>query len=227
MLTRMSRSPKASMAVLTSRWPPSQSAHVVAVGDSLAAHGVDLVHDLLGRRDVAPGAVGRAPEIVDDDLGALGGEQERVLAADAPACAGDDRHPSVAERPLRHPFVVRCRRLTVGHPDRRTARLSSRSRPDGRAALHRSACRRRGRSRRPAAGSRHDRPDGEASGREGVRGLLQGEQVTSRARRRRSGPFETGRSTVLSLGTWVPGGGLLTADQPRPRSRRRTRPRLA
>ena len=56
-----------------------------------------LVHDLLGRRDVAAGAVDRSAEVVDDHLRTVAGEAERVLAADAAAGAGDDGHPTFAE----------------------------------------------------------------------------------------------------------------------------------
>ena len=64
----------------------------VVVGDGRPAGVADGVHDLIG------GVVGAIPlardgsaEVVDDDLGALGGEEERLAAADAPAGAGDDR----------------------------------------------------------------------------------------------------------------------------------------
>jgi hypothetical protein len=86
--------------------------HAVAVGERLASHAVDLVDHLLCRRDVAAGAVGRAAEVVDDHLGALGGEEDGVLAPDPPPGPGDDRHPSVkSTHALRHPFLVRWRRL--------------------------------------------------------------------------------------------------------------------
>ena len=68
------------------------------VGDAVAVrHGdaaglVDLGDDLIGDRDVGALALGRAAEIVDHHLGALGGRQQRDLAADAPPRAGDDDH---------------------------------------------------------------------------------------------------------------------------------------
>ena len=61
----------------------------------------DLVDDLLGRAEVAAAAVHVAAEVVDDDLGALAGQHQRVLAADAPARAGDDGHPAITESHLR------------------------------------------------------------------------------------------------------------------------------
>ena len=68
---------------------------VVVVGDGLAAGRLDLGHDLLGRRGVGAGALGRSAEVVHHDLGALGGEQERVLPPDPPPCSGDDGHPAL------------------------------------------------------------------------------------------------------------------------------------
>src|SRR2546430_16165751 len=69
--------------------------HVVGVGDGLATGGLDLVNDLLGGGAVVSGAVHRAAQIVDDDLCALLGEEQRVLAADAAPGAGDDGNASV------------------------------------------------------------------------------------------------------------------------------------
>ena len=56
------------------RFAPSQRRHVVAVGDGLAAHALDLVDHLLGRGGVGAGAVDVAAEVVDDDLGAVAGQ---------------------------------------------------------------------------------------------------------------------------------------------------------
>ncbi len=50
-----------------------------------------------GRREIVAGAVDRAAEVVDHDLGAVAGEAEGVLAADAAAGAGDDRDAAFAE----------------------------------------------------------------------------------------------------------------------------------
>ena len=68
---------------------------VLAVDDRLAAQRLDLVDHLHRRARVAAVAVHVAAEIVDDDLGALAREQQRVLAAEAAPRAGDDRDPSV------------------------------------------------------------------------------------------------------------------------------------
>ena len=98
LLTSTSRPPKVSIALLDQPLGAVEVGDVVAVGDGLAAHGLDLVDDLLGRarrRRPSPSIV--AAEVVDHDLGALGGELERVLAADAAARAGDDGHPAVAD----------------------------------------------------------------------------------------------------------------------------------
>ena len=73
------------------------AADTVAVGDGLAAHPLDLVDDLLGRRQVAAAAVDRPAEIVDDDLGTVLGKAERVLATDAAARSGDDRDATFAQ----------------------------------------------------------------------------------------------------------------------------------
>ena len=81
---------------------------VVAVRDRLAAHLLDLVHDLLGRRLVATGAVGVAPEVVDDDLGAFRGKEQRMLPADAAPGTRDDRNA-----PLESPHEPTP--LTDGH----------------------------------------------------------------------------------------------------------------
>ena len=74
---------------------------VVAVGDGLAAHARDLLDHLLGRAEIAAGAVDVAAEVVDDDLGALAGQAQRVLPPDAPARAGHDGHPSITESHVR------------------------------------------------------------------------------------------------------------------------------
>ena len=59
-------------------------------GDGVAALLLDLVDDLLRRPDVAARAVQRRADVVDDDLGALLGQQKRDGAADTAARAGDD-----------------------------------------------------------------------------------------------------------------------------------------
>ena len=75
---------------------------VVAVGDRLATHAADLLDHLLGRTEIAAGAVHVAAEVVDHDLAPWLGQAQRVLAADAPAGAGDDGHPAITESHLRN-----------------------------------------------------------------------------------------------------------------------------
>ena len=95
LLMTMSTLPKASSAVCTIAAPPSGVATRVGVGDGLAAGRLDLVDDALGRTLVAAGAVDRAAEVVDHDQRAARRQQQRVLPAEAAACAGDDRHLAV------------------------------------------------------------------------------------------------------------------------------------
>ena len=64
--------------------------HTVAVGDCLAAHALDLLHDLLGRAEIAARTVDRGAHVVDHHVGAVGREAEGVFAPDAPAGAGHD-----------------------------------------------------------------------------------------------------------------------------------------
>src|SRR5204862_4540213 len=68
--------------------------HVVAVGDGLAPVGPDEVDDLAGGARRRACAVQLGTEVVDHDLGTLAAELDGVTAADAPAGAGDDDHPS-------------------------------------------------------------------------------------------------------------------------------------
>jgi len=65
------------------------------LGDGLAAHGADVVDGLLRGGRVGATALLVAAEIVDDNLGALAGEEQRVLATEAASRAGDDGHPAV------------------------------------------------------------------------------------------------------------------------------------
>ena len=64
--------------------------HRLEIGDRGAAALLDLLDHFLGGCGADAGAVGGAAGIVDDDLGAFGGAEQRDLAADAAACAGDD-----------------------------------------------------------------------------------------------------------------------------------------
>ena len=98
---------------------------VVAVGDGLAAHGLDLLDDLLRGGQVGPGAVLGAAEVVDHDLGALRREQQRVLAADPAPGSGDDGDAAVKRSHGRRrlgrcrpapPLTARRRRGRSGAP---------------------------------------------------------------------------------------------------------------
>ncbi|MCY1304617.1 hypothetical protein D9M70_543760 [compost metagenome] len=65
----------------------SQLRDVVIAGQSAAAGGADFRADRLGRL---------APDVVDDHVGALGAEGQRIGAAEPAAGAGDDDGASVA-----------------------------------------------------------------------------------------------------------------------------------
>src|SRR5690606_13708152 len=67
------------------------------VGDRLAALGADDVDHLLGRGLVVPLAVDAAAQVVDDDLGALAGREDRRFAPDAASAAGDQYDPAVEQ----------------------------------------------------------------------------------------------------------------------------------
>ncbi len=62
------------------------------VDDRFAAGRADLVDDAPGRSHIATRSVDITPEIVDDDLGAPGSQQQSVLAPDTPPRSGDDCH---------------------------------------------------------------------------------------------------------------------------------------
>jgi hypothetical protein len=64
--------------------------HRLEVGDRGSAALLDFLHHFLGGRRARSGAIGTAAGIVDDDLRALGGAQQRDLAPDTAARAGDD-----------------------------------------------------------------------------------------------------------------------------------------
>ena len=83
LLTSTWTSPKVSMAVLDQALRAFPVGHAVAVGDGLAAGGHDLVDDLLGGAGVGADAVGGPAEVVHDHLGAVLGEHQGVLPADA------------------------------------------------------------------------------------------------------------------------------------------------
>ncbi len=64
--------------------------HRLEVRDGDAAALLDLLDHLFGGRCARTGAVGGPAGIVDDDLGAFSRTEQRDLASDATACAGDD-----------------------------------------------------------------------------------------------------------------------------------------
>ena len=95
--TTVSSPPKVSIACCDHRAGGVPVAHVVAVDDRLATGRLDLLHDLGRRRQIGALAGERGAEVVDDDLGAVGRERERVRAAEAAAGARHDHDPSVAD----------------------------------------------------------------------------------------------------------------------------------
>ena len=97
--------------LLHKRFPRhSKSATLFSVGDRGAARGPISSTTCVGRTGVGPLARVAAAEVVDDDLGAFAGEQQRVLAPDAAAGAGDDRDPARLMHPSATPFGLSCRR---------------------------------------------------------------------------------------------------------------------
>ena len=85
MLTSTSSRPKALDGGLDQVAAAVPVGDVVVASDGLAAGGADLGGDLLGH----------LAEVVHDDLGALGGEQQRVLAAEPAPGSGDDGDPTL------------------------------------------------------------------------------------------------------------------------------------
>ena len=77
-------------------------ADVVGVGHRLAALGLDLGHHLVGRSGIRAGAVTVAAQVVHDDLGAVAGQRQCVLAAQSPPTARHDADSSLAHA-LGHP----------------------------------------------------------------------------------------------------------------------------
>ena len=106
LLTSTWRSPNASTAASTRRFPPSQSVMSSALATASPPDDADLVRNLLGRGPVVARPVDGPAEVVDDDLGAFGREQQRVLAADPSAGPGDDRHPPVERTHVEVPLVI-------------------------------------------------------------------------------------------------------------------------
>ena len=85
LLMRMSRPPNVSMADWTRRSAPSQS--LMSSPLAMASPPMALISSTTCWAGVSVGAlaVHGAAEVVDHDLGALVGQQQRVLAADAAA----------------------------------------------------------------------------------------------------------------------------------------------
>jgi len=77
------------------RLPALDGGDGAGVGHGDPTQVLDLLGRLLGRAGRGAGAVRPPAEVVDDHPGAPGGQQQGVLAAQAPAGAGHDRHPAV------------------------------------------------------------------------------------------------------------------------------------
>src|SRR6185312_16136866 len=93
---------------------------VLGVGDGLAAGCRDLVHDLLGGSGVAGSAAVTGPaDVVDDDLGALFGEEQRMRPADAATGTSDRDNPTVTQpaHALPSTFHRMAGWLPSGHPE--------------------------------------------------------------------------------------------------------------
>ena len=75
--------------------PPSGVATEFVSATAMPPSALDLLRGRV-RRTLGPAAaVDAAAEVVDDDLGAARREEERVLATEAAARAGDDRNLAV------------------------------------------------------------------------------------------------------------------------------------
>ena len=90
MLTRMSSWPKVSTAWSTRSLAPSHELTSDALTAASLPARLDELDDLLGRVLVAALALEGGADVVDDDLGALRGQQEGLLPTDPPTRAGDD-----------------------------------------------------------------------------------------------------------------------------------------
>src|SRR6185312_6272362 len=120
---------------------PLRVGHAVTVGHRGAAGPGDLVHDLAGDAGVGALAVGRAAQVVHDDLAALGRRQQRDLPADAAPGTGHDHHLAREAAPLSHPGLplaycfVRHSRTAVGR-----GQSGRRPAPAGPSMTARSTC---------------------------------------------------------------------------------------
>ena len=96
LLTRMSRLPKVSMACSTTFLPPSHE--LMSSPLTAASPPLSLIRATTSSAGCSScGLAGQRPDVVDDDLGALAGQQERLLAPDASAGSGDDGHFAVEQ----------------------------------------------------------------------------------------------------------------------------------
>ena len=82
---------------------PVPVGHVVVVGGRLAALATDDLGHRLGRPLVSPLAGDGGAHVVDDDLGALLGQQQRLAPPDAVPGTGDDRDLPVDQTHSKHP----------------------------------------------------------------------------------------------------------------------------
>ena len=171
LFTSTSSPPNASTADVDERLAAGPVGDVVVRRHRLATRAADLFGGLLGP----------VAEVVDDDLGALGGEEQGVLAPDAPSGAGDDRDPTVESAHGGAPYWV----------------IAYRGRP---------SCPRR--TFLPASGSvrtvalrRTERvADHQPGGFDPLRRLLQRQAAYRRPPPPSSGPFDTTTLTSLSRG---------------------------
>ena len=90
LLTRMSSWPNVSTAWSTRALAPSHELTSEALTAPSLPPCLDELDDLFGRVLVAALALDGGADVVDDDLGPLGGQQQGLLASDSPSCAGDD-----------------------------------------------------------------------------------------------------------------------------------------
>ena len=108
------------------RLGPLPGADVGGVDRRVAAAGLDQLDDLLGGVLVAPLALQGGADVVDDHLGALGGQQQGLLPSDTPTRAGDDGYLAVEQShgwpPVPDPGAVRLRRSLIGAPVRSPCR---------------------------------------------------------------------------------------------------------
>ena len=87
-------------AVLVERGPdqaigPLARGDAVVIRHRVAARRLDVGDGFLGHFPTAPAAMAIRAEVIDHNLRALLCEEERVLAADATACASNDRNLAV------------------------------------------------------------------------------------------------------------------------------------